>query len=160
MTNVKIQRRIASELMKCGVNRVWVDPNSETVLTISNALTRQDIGKLIKSGTIKKRRVIGTSRRKARASHFKIKRGQRRGTGSRKGTQNARNNKKKVWINKIRSQRRYLTKLRAEGYITRRNYQILYKQAKGNSFRSVRYLSNVIVERKLEEKTLPQYKSR
>ena len=155
MTNLTSQRRLAARIMKCGVNRVYISDDDATTRRVSMALTREEISKLINSGTIKKRTIQGTSRRKARARHHKIQRGQRRGVGSRKGTKNARTNQKSVWINKIRGQRKYLRKLRDEGYITPRNYRILYRQAKGNLFRSLRYLHNYIQERGYAEKKIP-----
>jgi large subunit ribosomal protein L19e len=89
---------------------------------------------------------------------FKKARGQKRGPGKRKGTANARTNEKRVWINKIRAQRKYIAKLRDEEYITPSTYRVLYKQAKGNLFRSVRYLSNHIRQNGLAIKRLPELK--
>lgn len=158
MTDLRSQRRIAAELMKCGVNRVYIDP--ERMDSVELALTRSDVARLIHKGVIKQRKIQGTSRRKARANHPKKQRGQQKGPGSRKGTAKARNNPKDVWMNKIRAQRRYLKKLREEEYITPSNYRMLYKQAKGNLFRSVRYLSNYIQDRGLAEKKLPPPRQR
>ncbi len=157
MSDLKSQRKLAAKIMKCGVNRVYIDPDVNTMKAVSLALTRADISKLIKSGSIKKRKIQGTSRKKARDRADKIKRGQRRGPGSRRGTANARSNSKTEWIYKIRAQRRYLKKLRDEGYITPATYRTLYRQSKGNMFRSVRYLSSYIAERDLAEKKLPPY---
>ncbi len=155
MSDLRAQRRIAAELLKVGVNRVHIDENQ--MGKVSLALTRKDVAKLIRLGVISKRRVVGTSRRKARARHYKRQRGQGKGLGSRKGSANARNNAKRVWINKIRAQRKYLRKLRDEGYLTPQTYRKLYLQAKGNLFRSVRYLHNYIAERDLASKKLPQF---
>jgi large subunit ribosomal protein L19e len=158
MTNLTAQRRIASEIMKCGYNRVFIDP--EEIERVSLALTRSDVARLIHKGVIKQRQIAGTSRRKARANKSKKQRGQRAGIGSRSGSAKARTDPKDTWMNKIRSQRKYLRKLRDEGYITPSNYRLLYKQAKGNLFRSVRYLSNYIQDRDLAEKKIPEYKRR
>ncbi len=155
MTDVRAQRRIAAELMGVGINRVLI--KEEFLGRVALALTRSDVGKLITSGAITKRRVVGTSRRRARERHHKHKRGQRKGPGSRKGSKNARENQKRVWINKIRAQRKYLRKLRDEGYLTPHTYRKLYLQAKGNLFRSVRYLHNYIAERDLASKKLPPF---
>ncbi|RMG37788.1 MAG: 50S ribosomal protein L19e [Methanobacteriota archaeon] len=156
MSDVRAQRRIAAELMKVGVNRVLI--KEKFLGQVALALTREDVGKLISRGAITKRRIKGTSRRRSRERHAKYKRGQRRGPGSRKGTKNARESQKRVWINKIRAQRKYLRKLRDEGYLTPHTYRKLYLQAKGNLFRSVRYLHNYIAERDLAEKKLPPFK--
>lgn len=158
MTNLLPQRKLAAKLMKCGVNRVFI--REESSGAVAQALTRRDIAKLIAEGRIRKRRVIGTSRRKARAAHSKVQRGQTKGPGSRKGTQKTRTQPKRQWINKIRLQRKYLKKLREEEYITPKTYRQLYKQAKGNLFRSLRYMHSFIQERDLAEKKLPEFTRR
>ena len=40
MTDVASQRRIAASILKCGVNRVWFDP--ERLTDIENAISRED----------------------------------------------------------------------------------------------------------------------
>jgi len=157
MTNLSSQRKLASKILKCGVNRVYISDDVNVAKSVSLALTRADISKLIKSGNIKKRKIRGTSRKAARDRHDKVKRGQRRGPGSRRGSANARNNQKTDWILKIRAQRRYLQKIRNTEFITPATYRMLYRQAKGGMFRSVRYLSSYISERDLAEKKLPPY---
>lgn len=52
MNTLKMQRRIAAELLKCGENRVWIDP--EKVDEVASAITREDIRRLIKEGVIRK----------------------------------------------------------------------------------------------------------
>ncbi len=143
-------------MLKRGYNGVWVD--SEKNFSVSSAITRGDVQNLINSGIIKPRKIQGTSRGRARALKKQRARGQRKGPGSRKGTANARTNEKRVWINKIRKQRKYLAKLRDEEYISPADYRILYRQAKGNLFRSVRYLSNHIRESGIALKRLPELK--
>ena len=49
----------------------------------------------------------------------------------------------------------YLMNLRDEGYILPNTYRRLYRQSKGNLFRSIRYLDNYIKENNLAEKRLP-----
>jgi len=156
MTDITPQKRMAAEMLKRGRNGVWVDPDG--LFKVSNAITREDVEKLIHDGYIKPRKIKGTSRGRARAQRFKRKRGQRRGPGSRKGTQKARSPPKRQWINKIRAQRKYLKNLRDEGYISPNTYRKLYRQSKGNLFRSVRYLNNYIREHNLAEKRLPELK--
>ncbi|MHA2028978.1 MAG: 50S ribosomal protein L19e [Candidatus Kariarchaeaceae archaeon] len=154
MTNLRSQRRIASSILKKGKNGVWMDP--EKGFKVALAVTREDVEKLIHDGVVKPRREIGTSKGRARMQKFKRARGQRRGPGSRKGTANARSNKKELWMNKIRAQRKYLRKLRDEGYISSGSYRNLYNQSKGNLFRSVRFLSNHIRESGLSLKRIPE----
>lgn len=155
MSNLFSQRRIAASILNCGYHRVYIEDRPEVLREVGQALTREDITKLIKAGKIKKRKIQGTSRRVARERRLKYKRGQRRGPGSRSGRKGARTDPKTQWINKIRAQRKYLRELRDEGYLTPGTYRVLYRQAKGNLFRSVRYLNNYIAEKGLAEKKLP-----
>jgi len=156
MTNLRSQRRIAASIIKRGENGIWIDP--ERGFKVNLAVTREDIAKLIHDGIIKPRKIVGVSRGRARMRKFKRARGQMRGPGSRKGTANARTNSKRVWINKIRAQRKYLKKLRDDEYITANAYRLLYNQAKGNLFRSVRFLSNHIRESSIAVKRIPEGK--
>jgi len=151
--DVKAQRKLAAKVLKVGINRVKIDPDS--LNDVALAITREDIRRQIDDGAIKKRRVKGTSRGRARAIKAKKKRGQRVGVGSRKGPKYSRLPRKRRWINKIRAQRKFLKQLRDEGYIDTLIYRKLYLQAKGGLFRSVRYLRNYIAEHGLAKKRLP-----
>merc|ERR1712083_126078 len=51
MSSLKLQKRLASSVMKCGKNKVWLDPNE--INEIANANSRQNIRKLIKDGLAK-----------------------------------------------------------------------------------------------------------
>ena len=53
MTTVNAQKRMSAEILKCGVNRVYIDP--QFVEEVQMAITREDIKNLIKQGIIKKR---------------------------------------------------------------------------------------------------------
>ena len=99
MTDLRAQKRMASDLLGRGKNGIWVDP--EAIFKVSSAITREDVSKLIHDGIIKPKKVVGTSRGRARARRFKNKRGQGRGPGSRKGSKTARSKPKRNWINKI-----------------------------------------------------------
>ena len=152
--DVKTQRRIAAKVLKVGVNRVKIDP--ESLPDVALAITREDIRRHIDDGDIKKRKVKGISRGRARAVAAKKRKGQRIGPGSRKGPKYSRLSSKDRWKNKIRAQRKYLKALRDEGYIDTINYRKLYLQSKGGLFRSVRYLRNYIAEHGLAKKRLPE----
>ena len=152
--DVKTQRRIAAKILKVGVNRVKIDPDSLSDLSL--AITREDVRRHIDDGDIKKRKIQGVSRGRARAVAKQKKRGQRKGPGSRKGPKYSRLPSKTRWVNKIRAQRKFLMQLRDEGYIETKDYRKLYLQAKGGLFRSVRYLRTYIVEHGLAKKRLPE----
>ncbi|MFX0045404.1 MAG: 50S ribosomal protein L19e [Candidatus Hermodarchaeota archaeon] len=144
------QKRLAADVMKVGMSRVWIDPQFED--EVSLAITREDIRRLVDEGAIQKKQKIGVSRGRARYILKQKRKGQRKGPGRKKGKHTAKLSKKDRWMMKIRPMRRELTRLRDEGRITRRVYRDLYLKAKGNAFRNTAHLRTYIAERKLEAK--------
>lgn len=140
-----VQRRLAAQILKCGKNRVRLDPNR--LEDIKEAITKVDIRTLIKNGTISKKRALNTSRFWARKRKEQKGHGNRRGFGSRKGKKTARQEPKRAWINKIRLQRSFLKYLRDSKSITSAAYHELYMKSKGGFFRSLRHLKFYIQER-------------
>lgn len=138
MSDLAGQKRIVASLLKCGVNRVWFDP--ERLSDIENAISRQDLRGLITDGAIKARQKRGNSRGRARAHIAKRSYGHCKGPGRRKGAAGARNASKRVWIQKIRAIRKALVALREAGTIDRHVYRILYRRAAGGQFRSVAHM--------------------
>ena len=147
---MKAQKRMASEILKCGINRVYVEP--DYVDEVLMAITREDIRNLIKVGIIKKRKKIGISRVRANIRHERKKRGRARGLGKRKGKASARTPSKRKWINTIRPLRKELKQLRDDGKIEKKTYRTMYKKAKGGAFRSVSTLRRFLTEKKLMKK--------
>jgi large subunit ribosomal protein L19e len=145
--NLKPQKRMAAEILKCGENRVYFDPY--LIEDISLAITREDIRNLIKQGIIQKKYKQGISNYRKKVHHERKKKGRARGLGKRKGTKYARSPKKKNWIKRIRPIRRELKKLRDRKQITALNYRKLYKNAKGGMFTSVAQLNRYIKEKEL-----------
>jgi len=145
---VDSQKRMAAEILKVGENRVWIDPDE--IERVEEAITRQDIRNLIDGGAIKKRKVKGTSRGRARKARAQKKKGRRMGQGSRKGKKTARKPRKKEWMEKIRAIRTRLKELRDEEDLTDEQYRQLYDKAKGGFFRDTKHLEN-FVENKLGE---------
>lgn len=142
MSDLANQRRLASKILECGLDRVWLNPDASK--EIASAITREDIRGLIEKGTIKAKPVKGVSRGRARALAAKRKYGHRKGHGSRKGTKGARTPKKELWIKKIRALRRRLKELRADGTLDKSVYCRLYRKAKGGEYRSVAHLNSHI----------------
>ncbi|HOX35303.1 MAG TPA: 50S ribosomal protein L19e [Methanoregulaceae archaeon] len=138
MSDLAGQKRIVASLLKCGVNRVWFDP--ERLSDIENAISRQDLRGLITDGAIKARQKRGNSRGRTRAHIAKRSYGHCKGPGRRKGAAGARNASKRVWIQKIRAIRKALVALREAGTIDRHVYRILYRRAAGGQFRSVAHM--------------------
>ncbi len=145
--NLKPQKRMAADILKCGENRVYFDPYLEE--DISLAITREDIRNLIKQGAIKKKYKKGISKYRKNLQHERKKKGRGRGLGKRKGTKHARTPKKRAWIRRIRPLRRELKKLRDRKLITTANYRKLYRNAKGGMFTSVAQLNRYIKEKEL-----------
>ena len=138
MSDLANQKRIAAAVLKCGVNRVWFDP--ERLNDIENAISREDLRGLVTEGAIKARQKKGVSRGRARAKIAKRSYGHCIGPGRRKGAAGARNSSKRAWIQKIRAIRKALISLRDAGTIDRHIYRILYRKAAGGQFRSVAHM--------------------
>ncbi len=142
--DLRLQRRLAAEVLECGENRIWFDP--EAIEEISTASTKQDIRELIEKGVIKRKPVKGVCRARINRMRLKKRKGRRSGYGSRKGKKTARMPRKRLWMLRIRAIRRRLKDLKASGQIDRKTYRILYRKAKGGEFRSVAHLNAYVEE--------------
>lgn len=136
--DLKNQRRLAAQALKCGEHRVWIDP--EETEEVEKAVARRDVRNLIKQGIITAKKKQGVSRGRARERDKQRKKGRQRGHGSRKGTAKARESRKHRWIQTIRPIRRYLRELRDSDTITRSQYRSYYQRAKGGEFHSLHHL--------------------
>jgi len=145
--SLKSQRRLASEILKTGVNSVWIDPGRFE--DIEGVITREEIRKLIHEGAIKAADKKGVSRGRARLLHEKKKRGLRKGVGNRTGRSTARMPRKKSWEIRIRAIRARLKELKARRVIREDSYRQIYAMAKGGSFSSLANLNQYIEARKL-----------
>ena len=143
MTDLKNQRRMAAEILKCGENRVWINPDK--LEDVEGCITRADIRTAIDSGLIKAKAKNGTSKGRIRYVQGQKASGKRKGPGSRKGTANARVRDKERWIATIRPIRDELKTLRADGKITPSVYRLYYRKAKGGMFKSRRHLKQHMI---------------
>jgi large subunit ribosomal protein L19e len=148
--NVTAQKRMAAEILKCGLYRVYIEP--DYVDDVVMAITRDDIRNLIQQGIIQKRQKIGISKYRTNLRKDRKKRGRARGYGKRKGLASARNPTKRAWINTIRPLRRELKQLRDTGKIEKNIYRKMYLRAKGGSFKSVATLQRYLKDHKLIKK--------
>lgn len=133
-----VQRRLASQILKCGKNRIWLNPDRNE--DIKEAITKSDVRALIGSGAISKKRKLNTSRFWSRKRKEQKIKSRQKGHGSRKGKKTARLKPKRSWINKIRLQRGFLKSLRKDKAISIKEYHELYMKSKGGFFRSLRHL--------------------
>lgn len=145
--NLKTQKRIAAQILKIGVSRIKFDV--ERLNDIKEAITKSDIRSLIKEGVISKKNKPFQSRARARILKEKKKKGNKKGAGSRKGTKNARLNRKYVWVKKIRNLRGFLRELKVKKMLDNKDYRDLISKSKGGLFRSKRHLKLYITEHKL-----------
>ena len=143
MTDLRNQRRMAAELLKCGVHRVWMD--QDRLDEIAKAVTKDDIRILINGKAIKARQIKGISSGRKKYVAEQKEKGRRRGHGSRKGAKYARLPKKEHWINTIRPIRTYLKTLREEKQIDATTYRKYYRKAKGGEFRSKHHLQTHLI---------------
>ena len=77
-----VQKRLAADVLNCSSKRIWLDPNS--LSEIKEAITKRDIKSLIEQGLIKKKRIKGVSRFRARKILVQKRKGKQKGQGSRK----------------------------------------------------------------------------
>ncbi len=135
MANLRSQRRLASQILGIGQNRVWIDP--ARVEDVESAITREEVRKLIHEKIIQTMPEVGVSRSRAKTLLEKKRKGRRKGAGSFGGSQNASVSKKEAWMLKIRSLRRRLRELKASRIITETTYTQYYRMAGSGRFNSV-----------------------
>jgi large subunit ribosomal protein L19e len=141
---------MASESLKIGKNRVWIDP--ERGEDVEEAITREEIRKLIHEGVIKAAPKKGVSRGRTRVIQAKRKKGLKKGMGSRKGKKTARMPRKELWKRRIRAIRAYLKDLRDRRIIQRDIYRRLYLLAKGGTFRDIDHVEQYIESNRLKRR--------
>ena len=132
------QKKMAAQILKCGVHRVWINPSY--LDQVAQSVQKEDIREAIDNGWIKAKAIQGTSRVRALKRKEQKMKGRRKGHGKRSGTSNARNPRKQQWMSTIRAQRRTLKNLREEGVLERSQYRHYYLKAKGGSYRSVSHM--------------------
>ncbi|MEW6528287.1 MAG: 50S ribosomal protein L19e [Candidatus Micrarchaeota archaeon] len=137
-------RRLASEILDVGENKIKI--KSEELERAKKALTRADVKGLIKDKVIYIKQCAGFKVRNKRKKKL---------IGSRKGSMNARTPKKKKWMNNIRAQRKYLSKLVSEGNVDKKDKRKIYLRIKGGSFKGKKALLMFLKENNLYiEKTI------
>merc|ERR1712147_535074 len=96
MAFLRLQKRLAATVLKCGKGRVWIDPNETNEVALANS--RKNIRKLYNDGLIMKRQVHMHSRSRCKRMHEAKRKGRHTGYGKRKGTKNARMPGKVLWL--------------------------------------------------------------
>ncbi|MGB9635439.1 MAG: 50S ribosomal protein L19e [Candidatus Micrarchaeia archaeon] len=134
-------RRLAADILKCGESRVYINP--ERLQDVASALTRDDVKALIMQKVIRKLPKKGVSRYRGRLNDLRTREG-RTGEGSIKGRKN---DYKKRWMSKVRSQRKYLKQIKST--IQKSAYRMLYNKVKGGEFKSRSQLMAYVKENNL-----------
>merc|ERR1712179_657620 len=156
MSTLRLQKRLAAAVLKCGKNKIWLDPNETN--EISNANSRQNIRKLIKDGLIIRKPVAVHSRARVRKNALARRKGRHTGTGKRKGTANARMPQKVIWMRRMRVLRRLLKKYREAKKARKARTKMLSDQAEArrNKVKEARKRREERIAAKREE-TLENY---
>ena len=142
MSRLRMQKRLAADILKVGESKVWLDPSNTK--DIQGAITRADIKRLIKKGMIK------SLPKKVKKPKEKKKR--RRGPGKRKGSRYAKVSKKRRWMSTVRPLRRMLKELKESKQIDNATYRKLYMLVKGGQFRSRSHLRIYLEQRGIIKK--------
>ncbi len=117
-------RRLAADILGVGENKIRMKPDE--LQRVEEALTRVDVQNLINDGTVYTAKFIGKRKQDKK---------KRRGEAGRRGVVNA---TKGEWMKRVRSQRRYLVELVAQGAVKKTDKRTVYMKIKSGIFKNKR----------------------
>jgi len=149
VVNLRAKKRLVSRVTGVGIHRIRFD--TDHLIDIADAITRENIRSLITANTIKIKPFTGTSKGRA---HTKKAQRNKRGTtqGSKKGRKGARVGKKTVYVAKVRALRRLLKIAKDRKDLTNPEFWTLYKKVGGNTVRNKAHLRTLMEEIKVKRK--------
>merc|ERR1712167_31302 len=110
MVSLKMGKRLAVSVSKCGKRKIWLDPNEVNEISMANS--RLNIRKLAKDGLVIKKPTKIHSRYSVRKHLAAKRKGRHTGTGKRIGCKDARMPTAVIWMRRLRVLRRLLKKNR------------------------------------------------
>lgn len=144
---MKLQRRIAAQILKVGENRIWINP--DRLSDIKEAITKEDVRALIKEGAIKARAERGISRGRFRKVLKQKRKGMRKGAGRKEGKRSGRRWGKPVWMKKVRLLRKLLAEHKAK--LSFESYWKIRKTIKAGAIKDKKHLVELIKEKEGRE---------
>jgi large subunit ribosomal protein L19e len=122
-------KRLAADIFGVGKNRIRIKAGEKA--RALEALTREDVRGLISDGAVYKERYVGPRTKPPRKN---------KGRGKRKGKKYSRKGEKEAWMERIRSQRKYLAELLESGEVAKEDKRRIYLKIKGGAFRGKKAL--------------------
>ena len=95
------QKKMAAQLLKCGVHRVWINPSY--LDQVAQSVQKEDIREAIDNGWIKAKAIQGTSRVRALKRQNQKKKGRRKGQGKRSVLQTPQSSSSSGWRPSVHS---------------------------------------------------------